>query len=83
MQIEDLLQEVVKDKTSDLHISTNLPPVYRVDGKLIRRNSEILSPADVENLLFPMLSNEQRRNLEQTWELDLSYGIKGLRGVQP
>src|SRR5574344_657635 len=36
------------------------------------------SPEQVKDLLFPMLSNEQRRKLEQDWELDFSYGIKGL-----
>ena len=37
-----------------------------------------LSGEDVEALIFPMLSNEQRRNLEQNWELDLSYGVHGI-----
>ena len=78
MVIEELLEKLVKDGGSDLHISSNLPPAIRVDGKLTRVDMEPLSPDDVENLLFPMLSNEQRRTLEQNWELDFSYGIEGL-----
>ena len=78
MIIEDLLKELLDRNGSDLHISSKLPPVIRVDGKLIRTDHPVLSSEDVENLLFPMLSNEQRRRLEQEWELDFSYGIEGL-----
>ncbi len=78
MIIDDLLKEVVSYKASDLHISAGLPPVIRVDGNLLRTKYEPFTPQGVEDLLFPMLNNEQRRNLEQTWELDMSYGIEGL-----
>ena len=78
MLIEELLEKLVADGGSDLHISANLPPAARIDGKLQRYDYPPLSPDDVETLLFPMLSNEQRRTLEQNWELDFSYGIEGL-----
>lgn len=78
MLIEEILEMVVEQKGSDLHISAGLPPVIRVDGTLKRTDAPPLSPDDVEALLFPMLSNEQRRRLEQDWELDFSYGIQGL-----
>ena len=78
MLIEELLELTVKEKASDLHISANLPPVLRVSGNLVRTEYPPLTPEEVEALLFPMLSNEQRRTLEQVWELDMSYGIHGL-----
>lgn len=70
MLIEDLLKELVEKKGSDLHISNALPPVARIDGKLVRLDYDPLTPEGVEALLFPMMSNEQRRRLEQEWELD-------------
>lgn len=76
--IEELLEKLVAENGSDLHISSGLPPAIRVDGKLKRMDYPPLTPDEVENLLFPMLSNEQRRRLEQEWELDFSYGIEGL-----
>ncbi len=76
--IEDLLKELVERGGSDLHVSNALPPVFRVDGALIRGDYEPLTHEGVEALLFPMLSNDQRRRLEQEWELDFSYGIEGL-----
>ena len=35
MIIEDLLKELVTRRGSDLHISNGLPPVARIDGKLV------------------------------------------------
>ncbi len=78
MLIEELLEDAVGQGASDIHISANLPPVFRIDGKLIRTNHEMLTAENVETLIFPILNNEQRRKLEQDWELDLSYGIHGL-----
>lgn len=78
MLIDELLEIVRERKASDLHISTGLPPVIRVDGELTRIDMPPLTSDDVESLIFPMLNNEQRRTLEQYWELDLSYGVYGL-----
>lgn len=78
MIIEDLLKELIESRGSDLHISSSLPPVKRVDGELVRMDYPPLSSEDVEQLLFPMMSNDQRRRLEQDWELDFSYGVKGM-----
>lgn len=78
MIIEELLEELVNKKGSDLHISNALPPIMRIDGQLIRHDSPALTSDQVEALLFPMLSNEQRRTLEQNWELDFSYGVDNI-----
>lgn len=78
MIIEDLLKELVDKGGSDLHISNKLPPIARIDGKLVRLDYDPLTPEGVENLLFPMMSNEQRRHLEQEWELDFSYGVENI-----
>lgn len=78
MLIEELLEDAVAKRASDIHVSAGLPPVFRIDGKLTRTNLAALTPEGVESLVFPILNNEQRRRLEQDWELDLSYGIHGI-----
>ena len=78
MLVEKYLEIVVKQRGSDLHISSGLPPVVRIDGNLQRMDVPPLKPEEVELLLFPMLNKEQRRKLEQDWELDFSYGVQGL-----
>lgn len=78
MMIEDLMEEVVERGGSDLHLSAGLPPYIRISGKLTPTEHEPMSPEACQRLIFSMLNNSQRKALEQNWELDCSYGVKGL-----
>ncbi|EKE04154.1 MAG: hypothetical protein ACD_20C00100G0003 [uncultured bacterium] len=78
MSLDDLLRVVFQKGGSDLHLSVGLPPIIRIDGKLIRTDHPPLTKEEVNRLIFGMLTNEQRRNLEQTWELDCSYGVQDI-----
>ncbi len=76
--LDGLLRTVMENGASDLHVSPGLPPILRIDGNLTPFGDTPLTPEDVEQLLFSMLSTEQRRALEQEWEIDFSYGIHGV-----
>ncbi|MEB3300084.1 MAG: type IV pilus twitching motility protein PilT [Candidatus Sericytochromatia bacterium] len=78
MYMEELLQLTFDRDGSDLHISSGVPPIIRINGKLVRTDYEPLSPEDTQRLIFSILSNDQRKTLEQTLELDCSYGVVGL-----
>jgi twitching motility protein PilT len=78
LMIEDLMEEVIERGGSDLHLSAGLPPYIRISGKLTPTEHEPMSPEVCQRLIFSMLNNSQRKNLEQNWELDCSYGVKGL-----
>ncbi len=78
MYMEELLQLVFDRDGSDLHISGGVPPIIRINGKLVRTDYDPLTPEDTQRLVFSILSNEQRKTLEQTMELDCSYGVVGL-----
>jgi twitching motility protein PilT len=78
LMIEDLMEQVVASGGSDLHISAGLPPYIRISGHLTPTEYEPLTPEQCQRLIFSMLNNTQRKNLEQNWELDCSYGVRGL-----
>ncbi|MDB9525707.1 type IV pilus twitching motility protein PilT [Oscillatoria sp. CS-180] len=78
LMIEDLMEEVIERGGSDLHLSAGLPPYIRISGKLTPTDHEPMTPEACQRLIFSMLNNSQRKTLEQTWELDCSYGVKGL-----
>lgn len=78
LMIEDLMEEVIERGGSDLHLSAGLPPYIRISGKLTPTEHEPLTAESCQRLIFSMLNNSQRKVLEQTWELDCSYGVKGL-----
>ncbi len=78
MILEELLGQVFERGASDLHLSPGMPPVLRIDGNLIRTEYPPLTKEETQRLIFSMLTNEQRRVLEQNWDLDCSYGVAGL-----
>ncbi|MBT9312905.1 type IV pilus twitching motility protein PilT [Leptothoe kymatousa] len=78
MMIEDLMEEVVERGGSDLHLSAGLPPYIRISGHLTPTEHPPMTPEQCQRLIFSMLNNTQRKHLEQNWELDCSYGVKGL-----
>ena len=77
LMIEDLMEQLVEMGGSDMHIQASAPVYFRISGKLTPIGDE-LSPQECQRLIFSMLNNTQRKDLEQTWELDCSYGVKGL-----
>jgi len=78
VMIEDLMNQLVADGGSDLHISAGLPPYGRFNGQLRPILDEQLDEESCNKLIFSMLNNAQRKQLEQSWELDCSYGLKGV-----
>ena len=78
LMIEDLMEEVIERGGSDLHLSTGLPPYIRISGHLTPTDHGPMSADQCQRLIFSMLNNSQRKILEQTWELDCSYGVRGL-----
>jgi twitching motility protein PilT len=75
--IEDLMEELVEKGGSDMHIQAGAPVYFRISGKLQPLGND-LTPQESQRLIFSMLNNTQRKDLEQNWELDCSYGVKGL-----
>ncbi|HEY8999437.1 MAG TPA: type IV pilus twitching motility protein PilT [Candidatus Saccharimonadales bacterium] len=78
-RIEILLEEVVKRKASDLHLQVGLPPMLRVDGKLIAiPGAEVLSDEGVETLVFAILDEDQKQILLKDKEFDFSFAFGDL-----
>ncbi|MGK7943989.1 MAG: twitching motility protein PilT, partial [Microcystaceae cyanobacterium] len=78
VMIEDLMEQLVEMGGSDMHIQAGAPIYFRISGKLGPIDEEVLTPQECQKLIYSMLNNTQRKELEQNWELDCSYGVKGL-----
>jgi twitching motility protein PilT len=76
--LPELLQTLVQMEGSDLHITTNTPPQIRVHGHLTRLDGAALTPSDTKQLSYSVLTDAQKKRFEETFELDFSFGIKGL-----
>lgn len=75
LAIETLMRKLVHGGGSDLHLAKGQPPFGRFNGELTPMGSESLSERDCNRLILSILNNEQRKHLEETLELDISYGI--------
>jgi twitching motility protein PilT len=74
----DLLMEVVARKASDLHLAAGAPPTVRVRGRLDRLDGyPELSGTDTREIVYSILSGDQRQRLETNWQLDFAYSIPG------
>ena len=75
VSLEQLLRLTVEKKGSDLHIVVGMPPCIRIDGDIVKQDYPPMKPADVENMLTPIMSEKDKRNLQETLELDLAYSV--------
>lgn len=78
LMIEDLMEQLIEMGGSDMHLTAGLPPYFRISGHLQPIGDQALTAEECQRLIFSMLNNTQRKNLEQNWELDCSYGVRGL-----
>ncbi|MCX7831280.1 MAG: type IV pilus twitching motility protein PilT [Actinobacteria bacterium] len=75
--IDELLVKTLEYGASDLHITTGLPPVIRLHGELRALDYPKLLPNDTRELIYSIMTQEQRDVLERNWEYDFSYSIPG------
>ncbi len=78
MEIAELLAFSVKNDASDLHISAGMPPMIRVDGDMRRINVPALDNQTVQNMLYDIMDDKQRKDFEELLETDFSFEINGL-----
>ena len=75
MDITELLAFTVKNKASDLHLSSGLPPMIRVNGDIRRINLPPLEHKDVHSMVYDIMNDSQRKQFEETLECDFSFAI--------
>ena len=74
--MKSLLSLAVRHGASDLHLSVDRPPVYRINGTLHRLPATPLSTSDMRSLLFSILTSRQRSVFELDKEIDFSLGLE-------
>jgi twitching motility protein PilT len=78
VNLQDLLKTMIEKGASDLHLTTGVPPVLRLHGRLIPMEIQALAPAETKSLAYSILTDAQKHKFEEEKELDFSFGVKGL-----
>jgi twitching motility protein PilT len=76
VHIDELLEIVVANNASDLHLAVGLPPVMRIDGALRKTRYETLMPQVAQRMIYDILLDEQIERFETELELDCSYQLQ-------
>jgi len=76
--LHQILKVMVEKGASDLHLTTGSPPQLRIDGHLVPIKTPPLTPPETQQLCYSILTEAQKHVFEETNELDLSFGVKGL-----
>ena len=82
MDLETLLKEAQEKEASDLHITENAPPIFRINGKLLFTDYKKLSRENTKNMVYGILNDEQKKAFEKNLELDFSLTMPGVQRVR-
>jgi twitching motility protein PilT len=73
-----LLHALVKHGASDLHIKSNRPPMYRINGKLVAAKMGDLATDVVKEILFSVLTTKLMGEFERNLQVDFSFAVEGM-----
>jgi twitching motility protein PilT len=76
--LPDLLKSTLEMGGSDLHLSIGSPPAVRVDGDLQRLPLPDLTPDITKALAYSVLTDAQKKEFEESFELDMAFGLRGV-----
>jgi len=76
MHINDLLSTARTERASDVHITADRNPLFRIDGSL-RETQYALSIDEKKAMIFALLTEKQRKRVEEGKDVDTSYETTG------
>jgi twitching motility protein PilT len=78
LNLPALLKAMSDKGASDLHITVGSPPRLRIDGDLVKLQTEPLTPVDTKQLCYSVMNDAQKLRFEEDLEIDFSFGIRGM-----
>ncbi|WP_339197050.1 type IV pilus twitching motility protein PilT [Solibacillus sp. FSL R5-0449] len=76
LNIQDLLQHAYDENASDLHVTTGIPPVYRINGQLKQYGDVIVTAEMIEQMVKDILPSYKAAEFDEKGETDFNYSLK-------
>jgi twitching motility protein PilT len=77
-KIDQYLEDMLEQGASDIHLSTNHQPCFRVDGEMqFQRGVEKFSEEELRELLFEFAPERNIKEFEEAWDTDFAYELTG------
>ena len=77
-RIDELLLLAVKKGASDVHLTVGIPPIFRINGSLIKQDMEALGHRDTFDLAEELMDEQRRQQFREKGEVDFSHSIEGV-----
>ena len=79
LDLDHLLARTAEAGASDLHMTVGAPPTLRVRGSMVPlEGTPILEPRQLQDCLYAVLTEQQRKVLEERLELDMAHSVHGV-----
>jgi twitching motility protein PilT len=78
LDLKTLLNKVLDNGASDLHLTVGAPPMLRLDGKLTPIGDSPLRNEDTLKMIYSLLTDAQKAKFEESMELDLSVNYEDI-----
>ena len=77
----EIISFALKTGASDIHIEEGSPLALRVNSE-IKISQQIINKENMDNLLTELLGDENKKNFQESCDLDTSIGLEGLSRVR-
>lgn len=78
INIRELLEEMVRRDASDLYITVDSPPMFRVEGETFPLGERKYSPEETETMALSLMSQTQKTYFARRWEMNLAIAYPNL-----
>ena len=73
-----ILQQMIQQNASDLHLKVGRPPTLRVQGELIPLQLPAMKPEDLKSLAEQVMTPKQVKEFAEFREADFATGVPGI-----
>ena len=74
----EILKAALEQKASDIHLTVERPPIFRLRGEMTTFGDQPLTPKDVEALCYFVMTDDKKRIFEELGEVDFSWALPSL-----
>ena len=77
-RIDAFFKLMAEQKASDLHLSTNNPPMLRINGDLVRVDFPPLKNDELKAMVYEIAPEAKIKIFEETSDVDFGYEVPGI-----
>jgi twitching motility protein PilU len=78
VHLDELLTGLQRRRGSDLYLTAEAPPLYRVDGSTVPAEERVWDAAEVESVIRAVLSPRESQEFDRTHEMNAARVVAGV-----